>query len=125
MDREGQAVTLLWLFTKETGSYSFGETLNLLIERANDRGEDVRQRCRPVGNLVETSMKNSRYWKVKLRLLRDYYESMSWPFEYDSDEIGRVYDPDDIEGEYDSDEAEWGFVDRLSKSDPDTIESEW
>ena len=95
VDREGRAVTLLWLFTQRTDAASritSKEILLLFIKRANDRGEDVRQRCGPEGNMVETLMKaHPSFTRVhKLRMLRDYYESMSWPFEYDSNEIERV-----------------------------------
>lgn len=91
VDRGGQAVTLLWLFTQDFRLFDVEETLNLLIERANDRGEDVRQRCGPEGNLVETLMnqRGSHFRREKLRALRDYYVSMSWPFEYDSNKIER------------------------------------
>ena len=94
VDREGQAVTLLWLFTQDISGWQFMSRwyLNLLIERAKDRGEDVRQRCGPKGNMVETLMKErpSSLRIGKLEMLREYYESRSWPFEYDLAEIERV-----------------------------------
>lgn len=95
VDRHGEAVTLLRLFA-QTYQYNVAdsklkELFNLLIERANGRGEDVRQRCGPEGNLVETLMKKGpdSIKASHLPTLRDYYKSMSWPFEYDSDEIDR------------------------------------
>ncbi len=91
VDSNGQAVTLLWFFTKPIyGSWDNRvRFLNLLIEGANRRGENVRQRCCTEGNVVETLLRqtpNSERRK-KLRLLREYYESMFWPFEYDLDEV--------------------------------------
>lgn len=101
VDRKGQAVTLPWLFNKYIGFDSLGKILNLLIERGNDRGEDVRQRWSPERNLVETLMKQSPNPEraEKLRTLRKYYESRSWPFEYDPRETERFYDSDDIDRE--------------------------
>lgn len=100
VDREGQAVTLLWLFTQDFGRLRFSSmgNLNLLLERAKDRGEDVRQSCGPDGNMVETSIKESPslFRRAKLEMLREYYESRSWPFEYDPDEIDRVTDDGDL-----------------------------
>lgn len=90
VDSNGQTVTLLWLLIQYDLDQFPKEALDLLIEGANRRGEiDVRQRCGPEGNLVETLLKQSPtpQRKRKLRRLRKYYESMSWPFEYDSDEI--------------------------------------
>ena len=91
-DRKGQAVTLLWLFTQRNLLYPFREFLNLLVKKAIDRGEDLRQRCGPEGNLVETLMEErpNHIRREKLRALREYYESMSWPFEYDTGEIEMI-----------------------------------
>lgn len=90
VDNRGQAVTLLWLYTHPALFY-LEEHLNVLIEKAKDRGEGVRQRCGPEGNMVETLLKQSPTYhrKEKLLLLRQYYESMSWPFEYDFQEVER------------------------------------
>ena len=89
-DRKGQAVTLLWLFIHHVPLRGdrLRENLELLIKSANDRGEDVRQRCGPEGSLVEALMKQGSSYEreKKLRLLRRHYESMSWPFEYNLDE---------------------------------------
>lgn len=65
------------------------EWLRIFIEVANRRGEDVRQPCGPKGNVVEMLVKHGAYprRKEKLYCLKAYYESMSWPFDYDSDEI--------------------------------------
>ena len=89
VDNRGQAVTLLWLYTHPSLFHYSKEQLDVLIERAKDRGEDVRQRCGPEGNIVETLLKQSPSYTTveKLRLLREYYKSMSWPFEYDSREV--------------------------------------
>ena len=91
VDNRGQAVTLLWLYTHPSLFHYSKEQLDVLIERAKDRGEDVRQRCGPEGNMVETLLKQSPTYhrKEMLLLLRQYYESMSWPFEYDSQEVER------------------------------------
>lgn len=91
VDNRGQAVTLLWLYTHFESYTYLDKILNVLIERAKDRGEDVRQRCGPGGNLVETLLKQvpGLDRREKLLLLRQYYESMSWPFEYDSQEVER------------------------------------
>ena len=84
VDNEGQNVTLLWLYALEDCDPSVG-FLNLLIDKANRRGESVRQRCGPKGNLVETLLEQppSYVRREKLSFLQEYYESMSWPFEYD------------------------------------------
>ena len=103
VDRDGQAVTLLWLLTQH-GLHRFSkEAFDLLIEGANRREEDVRQCCGPEGNLVETLLKQrpNPQKNGKLRWLCEYYESMSWPFEYDLDEIekkesGQVSYSDDL-----------------------------
>lgn len=93
VDRDGQAVTLLWLLTQDDLHRFSNEAFDLLIEGANRREEDVRQRCGPEGNLVETLLKRSPtpQRKEKLRWLCEYYESMSWPFEYDTDEIEKIW----------------------------------
>ena len=89
-DGEEREVGFLWLYAQRDGR-AIGGILNLLIEAANRRGEDVRQSCGPEGNLAETLLKQPRtnVNKSKLRLLRSYYDSMSWPFEYDIDGIAR------------------------------------
>lgn len=111
-DNKGARVTLLWFFTPfhflhETDS--LGEILQWFIEAAKRRGEDVRQRCGPEGNLVETLLKQkpSPSRRTKLHAVCKYYKSMSWPFEYDLDEIDRgkltLWDGrDDVDEESDS-----------------------
>ena len=102
IDGEGQAVTLFWHFAQlfaadEWMRESYEETilgaryLKLWVETANKRGEDVRQRCGPEGNLIETLLKQEPSYTRRsvLRVVREFYESMSWPFEYDLDEIER------------------------------------
>lgn len=100
VDSNGQAITLLWMFTRfyeghrwdEWGDYNMSEKfLSLLIKTASNRGEDVRQRCGPEGNVVETLLNKSPTptRSKKLLLLREHYESMSWPFPYDVGEIER------------------------------------
>lgn len=89
---EGQEIKLLWFYAQLFGSYwDYKPTLDLLIEAAKRRGEDVRQSCGPEGNLVETLLKQrpSQSRRRKLKSVREHYESMSWPFEYDADEIER------------------------------------
>lgn len=88
VNSKGEAITLLWLFAQTKNQYGSSiskEFLNLLIEAAHDRGEYVRERCGPEGNLVETLLKRrpTATRNDKLQVLRKYYESMSWPFEYD------------------------------------------
>lgn len=94
VDLEGQAVSLFWLLTELDDWYYFEDYLTLLIDRANDRGENMLQRRGPAGNLVETLLEqrpSSSRWK-RLQVVRKYYESMSWPFEYDSDKMyGRAF----------------------------------
>lgn len=89
VDNEGQNVTLLWLYAQEYCSSS-KTVLNLLIDRAKRRGESVRERCGPEGNLVETLSKQPRdhFDREKFRLVWEYYQSMSWPLEYDLGELG-------------------------------------
>ena len=92
-DKAGQKITLLWFFAGKTTILPnyLSEYLNLLIEVSDSRGEDVRQRCGPEGNLVETLLKQrpDDQRRQKLRILCEYYESKSWPFEYDADEVDR------------------------------------
>ena len=92
-DNKGATVTLLWFLTQVRYPLEgkvFGEILDWFIEAAKRRGEDVRQRCGPKGNLVETLLKEpSVSRKQKLHAVCKYYEYMSWPFEYDLDEIDR------------------------------------
>lgn len=92
VDKRGHAVTLLWLFTQHNWLGDYKTALNVLIERANDRGEDVRHPCGPEGNLVETLMKKplSNARSFMLEALRKYYNSRSWPFEYDLYEICKL-----------------------------------
>ena len=87
-DGEGQEIKLLWLYALPKIRPHY-EILELLIEAAKCRGEDVRQSCGPEGNLAETLLKQPPSYrrKRKLESLRDYYESMSWPFEYDAEEV--------------------------------------
>ena len=112
VDSNGQAVTLLWLFTQIGDWQPSEELLSWLIEGANRRGEDIRQPCCLEGNLIETLLKQSPTpnRSVKLQRLRMYYESMSWPFESDSVEIERkgqdVPIRRDSLSEKDSDETE-------------------
>ena len=88
MDNEGQICTLFWLFTLDTCNTSEA-VFNTLVDRAKRRGETVRQRCGPRGNLIETLLEQSRSigGRTKLLLVRKHYQSMSWPFEYDPREI--------------------------------------
>lgn len=95
-DNKGARVTLLWFFTQLNqhlleGKF-LGESFEWFIEAAKRRGEDVRQRCGPEANLVETLLKQepSGSRKQKLHAVCKYYGYMSWPFEYDLDEIDRV-----------------------------------
>lgn len=79
------------MFTRDI-EYDLKERLSWLIEGAKSRGEDVRQSCCLEGNLVETLLRqNPSYERTqRLKVLCEYYESMSWPFEYDLDEIFRT-----------------------------------
>ena len=88
MDSEGRIVTFLWLFALHECDSSEA-VLNLLIDRAKRRGETVRQRCGPEGNLVEMLLKQrpSQRRRIKLSLIHKHYQSMSWPFEYDLREV--------------------------------------
>ena len=92
-DETGQTVTLFWFFADVTVDFTdyLSKCLNMLIEVSSTRGEDVRQRCGPDGNLVETLLKQSPSENRKRKLLhvRKYYASNHWPFEYDVDEIDR------------------------------------
>ena len=99
IDNNGQAVTILWLFANDNRvpwdehlrlftKDNRDEHLRLLIEAANRRGEDVRLRCGPKGNLAQTLKKSRRINRdADIRALRNYYISMSWDYEYDSDSI--------------------------------------
>lgn len=106
-DNKGARVTLLWFITRNPNfSVKF---LDVFIEAAKRRGEDVRQRCGPEGNLVETLLKRepSGSRRTKLHAICEYYNSMSWPFEYDPDEINRGAMPyyegrEDVDEESDS-----------------------
>ena len=81
---EGREVKFLWLYTQPY-SWPDNGVLNVLIETAKRRGEDVRQSCGPEGNLAETLLKQPRTHSRERKLgeLGHYYDSMSWPFEYD------------------------------------------
>ena len=83
-DSEGREITFLWFYAQRDDR-AIDDILHLLIEAAKRRGEDVRQSCGPEGNLAETllGLPPTNTKKRKLRHLRDYYDSMSWPFEYD------------------------------------------
>ena len=88
---KGQNVTLLWLFAQRCDPSK--ARLNVLIDRAKLRGESVRERCGPEGNLVEMLLKQrpSMEGRAKLLLLREHYQSMAWPFEYDLSEVERTW----------------------------------
>ena len=95
IDSKGREVFLLWFFAQNPNiarEEVFDGLLALLIEAAKQRGEDVRQRCGPEGNLVETLLKQKPCYsrRDKLRTVRRYYKSMSWPFEHDLNEIEKV-----------------------------------
>ena len=95
IDSKGREVTLLWFFNQlpySSPEEASDALLAFLIEAAKQRGEDVRQRCGPEGNLVETLLKQEPFIprREKLRAVRKYYESMSWPFEHDLDEIKQL-----------------------------------
>ena len=89
-DSEGREVKFIWLYAQPY-SWPHDGVLNVLIETAKRRGEDVRQSCGPEGNLAETLLKQppTHKRKEKLKELCRYYHSMSWAFEWDSDEIAR------------------------------------
>ena len=84
-DGEGQEVKVLWFYA-QPDNRAYGSVLNMLMEAAKRRGEDVRQSCGPEGTLAETLLKQppTMNRKDKLRELGRYYESMSWPLEYDA-----------------------------------------
>ena len=127
-DSKGREVTPLWFFTQilyHVQDKALDGLLALLIEAAKQRGEEVRQRCGPEGNLVETLLKQEPCYsrREKLRTVREYYESMSWPFEYDLNEIEKVRpdkglgqsvdlsededsDPEDVDEESDSEDVD-------------------
>ena len=91
-DDEGREVKFLWFYAQPY-SWPHDGVLNVLIETAKRRGEDVRQRCGPEGTLAETLLKQppTPKRKEKLKELCRYYHSMSWPSEWD--------DGSDSEGE--------------------------
>ena len=90
-DDEGQDVTLLSLYADKLFDDS-AEVLDLLIDRAKRRGESVRERCGPEGNFVEMLLEQlpSPGRRIKLLMIEKYYQSMSWPFEYDRREVERM-----------------------------------
>ena len=90
VDTKGQNVTLLWLYAQWHCDHDEA-VLNSLIDRAKRRGESVRERCGPEGNLVETLLEKppSTNRRVRLLTVRRHYRSMSWPFEYDLSEVKR------------------------------------
>ena len=97
VDEHGQEVTVYWFLTPNTWNVS-RELFTLFLEVASGRGEDLRERCGPEGNVVETLLKqipNSNR-QGKLRLLREYYESQSWPFEYGFDDVFVFSNSDDF-----------------------------
>ena len=89
-DEEGREVKILWLYAQPC-SWPHDGLLNVLIETAKRRGEDVRQRCGPEGNLAETLLKQPPMQKrnEKLKELCRYCHSMSWPLEWDPKEMVR------------------------------------
>ena len=89
-DEKGREVKFIWLYAQPY-SWPHDGVLNVLVETAKRRGEDVRQSCGPEGNLAETLLKQppTHKRKEKLKELCRYYHSMSWPFEWDSNEIAR------------------------------------
>ena len=123
-DNKGARVTLLWFFTQVRYPLEgkvFGEILHLFIEAAKRRGEDVRQRCGPEGNLVETLLKQEPSYprKHQLHAVCKYYKSMSWPFEYDLDETDRGESDEDsgqIGELWEDEDADWEDVDEESDS---------
>lgn len=127
-DSEGQEVKLLWFYAQDKYRSLYMPNVSLLIEAAERRGEDVRQSCGPEGNAVETLLKQrpSFLRRKKLKILREYYESMSWPFEYDADEIEREIPDEEPDGDEDSvskdDDSDSG--DKDSEEDEDSQE-EW
>lgn len=106
IDSEGHEVKLLWFYPHdfEMNRESKKAELSMLIEAAKRRGEDVRQSCGPEGNVVETLLKQRPGFtrRMKLTALREHYESMSWPFEYDADEIEREDSDEELEKDEDS-----------------------
>ena len=84
---EGQEVKLFWLIGNSSnfsGVLHGRAYLELFVDVAERRGEDLRDPCGPEGNLVETLLKQSPtlIGNDRLQQLRKYYESKSWPFEY-------------------------------------------
>ena len=93
---DGQEVTLLKFLTVTT--WSLDMDLFIYFLKVGDlRGEDLRERCGPEGNVVETLLKQEPGYsrRDKIRLVRAYYESQSWSFKYDSDEVERVFQDKD------------------------------
>ena len=116
-DGKGREVTLLWFFPRLHGPLE--NLLEVFIEAAKRRGEDVRQRCGPDGILVETLLKQAPTYsrRNRLRAVRKYYESMSWPFEYDINEIERVERDEDsrhIAELQEHEDSDWEDVDEES-----------
>lgn len=89
-DDEGREVKFIWLYAQPY-SWPHDGVLNVLVETAKRRGEDVRQSCGPEGNLAETLLKQPPTHKrrEKLKELRRYCHSMSWPFEWDINEMAQ------------------------------------
>ena len=122
-DGKGREVKLCWLFAQpfhiDIWHPQYNNVLDVLMEAARRRGEDVRQSCGPEGNLAETLLKQPplRERREKLLRLRSYYDSMSWPFEYDADEIERdrpdkrseeVEDMSSEQDDFDAEDVECG-----------------
>ena len=127
VDRKGQPVALLWLFSLHdlplvsvSPYHMEGSYLKVLSEAAERRGEDVGQRCGPDGNLFETTLKQRRPSndkRILLQVFREYYESKSWPFDYDSEEVEGGYgdsDPDFEDEDVDSEDDYHFDPDNLS-----------
>ena len=89
-DGEGREVKFLWLYAQPY-NWPHDGVLNVLMETAKRRGEDVHQSCGPEGSLAETLLKQppTHKRKEKLKELCRYCHLMSWPFEWDSNEIAR------------------------------------
>lgn len=107
-NNDGQPVNLLWFFANCSMCSDVERLWISLIEAAHRRGDNVREPCGPEGNAVEILLGKdpSDHRKHKLQLLRRYYELMSWPFEYDSDEIeegSEIGDSDQDSDEQDED----------------------
>ena len=99
-DSQGHPVTIFWVFATKlevAGAAHYTVILDSTIKAGKLRGEDIRRPCGPEGNLFEALIKQKPSpWKVlKLETVRDYYESMSWPCEYDRDEAERWFSHED------------------------------